>query len=505
MTREELKELCLNIKPIKLSVTKNQQELKFKECLLSETKFLDFYNKVPLTLRYYCILNDVVEIPTCLYCDNPVTYKKDYPDKGFAEYCSPTCSRSDKTVPKEILKFLSDRDWLYEQRITLKKSKELIASELKVSTTPINKWLKIHDIPNVKYNESSIDIKIFLEDYVWMYNEYITKRKTLQDIAEDLGVVKSTVGNYMLKHNIPMRDPNEYDRKNEGSSQECLEIIDFIKSFYTKEILIDKRGVIGSLELDIYLPEDNLAIEYNGLYSHYYRPNELSFSAQKGPKYHITKTENCENNNIQLIHILSNQWLENKSLWKSFIKNKLGYTENKVYARNCDIRSVSTYDKNIFLDKNHIQGNAKSTFRYGLYFNDELVSLITFGKPRYNKECKWELIRFCNKQNYNVVGGFSKLLKYFRKNHPGSIVTYANRMYSNGNLYKNNGFSLIKINKPSYWYIDKNCSTIIHKSNLRKNKLLKLLNVPTKTERQLSEELGYNIIWDCGTKTYILE
>ena len=213
MTIDDLKELCLTIKPIKLSVTKNLDELDFKCSLLNQTKFLDVYKKVPLSLRYYCILNNVSEIPTCVCCDNPVTYKKDYPDKGFADYCSPQCSRSDKTISKDILTLLSDYDWLYNQRITLKKSKELIAQELGISISPVNKWIKIHKIPNIKYNESNIDIKIFLEDFDWMYNEYMTKRKTLQEIADDLGIVKSTVGSYMSKHNIPMRESNEYDRK----------------------------------------------------------------------------------------------------------------------------------------------------------------------------------------------------------------------------------------------------------------------------------------------------
>ena len=149
-----LKENCKTISPIKLSVTKTPTELQFKDELLSQTTFLNIYTKTPLKLRYFCVLNDVHEIPTCKCCDKPVVYKKDYPDKGFGEYCSPTCSRSDKTVPKDALKKLENKDWLYHQRITLKKSKELIAEELSISITPVNKWLKIHDIPDVRYNTS---------------------------------------------------------------------------------------------------------------------------------------------------------------------------------------------------------------------------------------------------------------------------------------------------------------------------------------------------------------
>ena len=129
---------------------------------------------------------------------------------------------------------------------------------------------------------------------------------------------------------------------------------------------------------------------------------------------------------------------------------------------------------------------------------------MTFGKSRYNRNYDWELIRFCNKKNINVVGGFSKILKHFRKEYSGSIVSYADRTYSSGNLYIKNGFSLIKTNPPNYYYVMKNTEVMIHRSNFIKSKLLKILDKPEWTEEQIMRELDYSKIFDCGTYTFVI-
>lgn len=130
---------------------------------------------------------------------------------------------------------------------------------------------------------------------------------------------------------------------------------------------------------------------------------------------------------------------------------------------------------------------------------------MTFGKSRYNRKYDWELIRYCNKQNCVISGGFSRLLNYFMKNYKGSIISYADRTYSTGDLYEKNGFTLLRVNKPNYYYVKKNTESMIHRSNYTKAKILKILNKPEWTEEQIMFELEYNKIFDCGTKTYIIE
>jgi len=505
MYSSDLIEFCNKVKPIKLSVTKNKEELYFKGLLFKETEFLNNINP-PLVLRYYCILNNINEIPKCKVCNKEAAYKKAYPDQGFSDYCSPKCSRSDKTVSKEVLKLLENKDWLYNERINLKKSKKLIGKELGISEPVVDKWIKIHNIPAVKYNESGIEAQIYLNDKKWLYEKHKIEKLTCEEIAVIIGSSKATVNIFLNKHKIDTNEPNSYPRRSNKITKPTKEIADFITSFYNDEIIFNKRGLIGSLELDIYIPNKNFAIEYNGIFSHVYRPWEEDFSKRKDERYHVTKTNLCEEQNIYLFHIFSYWWNEKQDICKSMIRNKLNFTENKIYARDCYIKEVSVYDKNIFLENNHLQGKDKSQIKLGLYYKEELVSLITFiSPPRYNKNYDWELVRFCNKLNTNIVGGFSKLLKYFRNNYEGNIISYANRTYSNGKLYENNGFELLHINDPRYYWVLKNIDKLYFRSNFTKKKCLKMLNKPEWTEEQIMYELGNYKIFDCGTKTYLLK
>lgn len=474
----------------------------YKELLLDATNFLNILEKVTFTTRLFVIQNNIHKIPKCKVCNNLCNPKKDDAKLGFNEYCSPQCSRSDKTVHKDKLILLENKEWLYNQRINLKKSKDLIATELNISITPVNKWIKFHNIPDVKYNESNSDVVIKLSNYDWLYNEHKTLRKTCEQIANELNSSKSTVLIWLSKHNIQANEANLYDRKHIKVSNECNEIIDYIKSIYDGEIISNNRGFIGSLELDIVLPEKNIAIEYNGVYSHIYRPHESSFSAIKDHNYHLQKTNLCEGKGIQLIHIFSDSWKNKKEIWKSFIKNKLGICENKVYARKCTIKEIDTYTKNMFLDENHLQGKDKSKLKYGLFNNDILVAVMTFSKPRYNVNYKWELTRFSILKNYSVVGAFSKLLNNFRKNNSGSIISYADRTYSNGNVYNNNGFKLININRPSYYYVKKNTEQRLHRSNFTKNKITDKNDA--RTEQEIMFDNDYYKIFDCGTLVFVI-
>jgi hypothetical protein len=123
---------------------------------------------------------------------------------------------------------------------------------------------------------------------------------------------------------------------------------------------------------------------------------------------------------------------------------------------------------------------------------------MTFCKARFNKDYEWELSRFCTRLGYNVVGGFSKLLSYFRSNYVGSIVSYADRRYSNGGVYDKNGFKLIHINAPSYYYVDKNYLERHNRMKFQK----KYIGAYDCTEYEKAREMGFNKIFDCGTLAY---
>jgi len=148
------------------------------------------------------------------------------------------------------------------------------------------------------------------------------------------------------------------------------------------------------------------------------------------------------------------------------------------------------------LDSNHIQGHVNSSNKLGLYYNDELVSLMCFIKRNNKNENFIELSRFCNKLDTSVIGAADKLLKhYIKKYKPVKIVSYADRRWSQGGLYDKLGFIKTNTIKPSYWYVIKD--NRYHKFNFRKNKKT-LLEFGDKTEHEIMLEKKIYRIYDCG-------
>lgn len=256
-------------------------------------------------------------------------------------------------------------------------------------------------------------------------------------------------------------------------------------------------------EADIYIPSKNIAIEFNGIYYH----SEL-YGTPKD--YHLKKTDFFKEQGIQLIHVFENEWLLKEEIVKSIILNKLGLSQNKVYARDCIIHHLSIQDTREFLDVNHLQGYIGSCIRVGLIDKktNEVVSVMTFNRSRFNNKYKWELSRFCNKKNIVVVGGFSKLLKYINKHFEmnSDIISYADRRYSDGDIYKKNGFKFIGTTKPNYFYF-KNNFNIESRIKYQKHKLCNILDNfdPNLTEWENMKNNGYNRIFDSGNMIFILK
>jgi len=224
----------------------------------------------------------------------------------------------------------------------------------------------------------------------------------------------------------------------------------------------------------------------------------------KEKKYHLNKTEECEKHGIQLVHIWEDNWNNKQDVVKSMILNKLYKTPNKIYARKTEVKEI-TDNKLIreFLDKNHLQGFIGSKVKLGLFLDNELVSLMTFGKRRVvmgkksTNDGEYELLRFCNKLNINIIGGASKLFKHFIRNYkPKEITTYADRSHSNGNLYEVLGFDFVGETQPNYYYVIDGIRK--HRFNFRKDVLIKQGFDPNKTEHQIMIDRKIYKIFDSG-------
>ena len=261
------------------------------------------------------------------------------------------------------------------------------------------------------------------------------------------------------------------------------ELFEYIKNIYNGKIIKSFRD---GLEIDIYLPELKIGFEFNGLYWH--------SEKFKDSNYHLKKTNYFKEKSIRIIHIWEDDWVNKNTIIKSQIINWLGLIENKIFARRCQVKEIkNTKMVNNFLKENHIQGNVRSCLKLGLFYDNELVSLMTFDhfegrKKMFNNE--WNLSRFCNKLNTQVVGGASKILKHFIKSYDVErIVSYADKGWSNGNLYENIGFNKLYDVNPDYKYIINNVR--FNKSSFRKSRT------------GISEsKLDINKIWDCGKIKY---
>lgn len=254
--------------------------------------------------------------------------------------------------------------------------------------------------------------------------------------------------------------------------------------------LKNDRSVLGNLEIDFYLPKFKIGIELDGIYWHSIK--------HKNPDYHLVKTERCEKLGIQLIHVFEDEWTYRKDVVFSRIKNLLNLSSTRIYARLCEVRELSGKETMSFIDDNHLQGNIPASKRIGLFYKDELVSVMTFGALRRAlgstpKDGVYEMYRFCNKLNYSIVGGASKLLKHFiRTQNPVEIISYADRRWSVGKLYTNLGFTFIKKTQPNYWYVVGDRRE--HRFNYTKKKL-KLNNI---------DEFDLNMIFDSGNLRFQL-
>lgn len=282
-----------------------------------------------------------------------------------------------------------------------------------------------------------------------------------------------------------------------GTSRGEKEVLEYIKSIYSGWIIENDRDCIPPYELDIVLPDLGIAIEYNGAYFHSEDKNRLSL---------LDKTKLLYNNmEFRLIHIFDNEWEDKQDIVKSRIASLVGKSI-KIYARKCEIKVLQLFPSE-FLSTNHIQGAGSiSSINLGLFYNNEIFAVMTFSKPRFNNDCDYELIRYCSKLGYTIVGGASKLLSYFRKQYTGSVVSYSDKRWSTGNLYSKLGFKLSHTSPPNYRYYRNKQS--LSRYQCQKHLLKTMfpdIYSDNKTEIEIMAEAGYYRVFDCGNDVWIIK
>lgn len=282
------------------------------------------------------------------------------------------------------------------------------------------------------------------------------------------------------------------------------ELYDYICSLVGKENVVkNDRSILNGYEIDILLKSMGIGFEYNGLKWH-------SEEFGKGCKYHLGKTEQALRKGVKLIQIFEDEYRHHTKIIKAKIRHLLGKDNNKpkIMARKCTVKEINKKDAKKFLDLNHIQGyNDKCSIALGCFHKEELIGVMTLMKTNIKDE--WNLARFATSMEYVCQGVGGKLFKYFiRKYGPEKVITFADRKWTvvdGDNLYNKLGFLMEKVLKPDYKYIStQNPNNRIHKFNMRKNTLHKKYGVPlTMTESEMTKQLGYAKIWDCGLYRYV--
>ncbi len=369
-------------------------------------------------------------------------------------YGSKTYNNSDKTKLTKKIKY---NDENYNNR---KKCKETVQERYGVDN--------VFQLASVK--ETVIDSIINNKEYSKEFKKYINnkdasikflkdKNYSYFDLVKIFNAPYYTIQQWIVR--LSLQDYINYTFT--GKSHYEDDIIEYITSLNNCSIIRNSK-ILDGLEIDIYLPEYKLGIEFNDTYWH----SDLF----KKDNYHQSKSIEAMKQGIRLIHIYQYEWnnLIQQNKIKSIIKSALGIYDNKIYARDCTVKVINDKEASAFNNANHIQNHRKARLTYGLFYKDKLVQLMSFS---HNRKYEWEIIRSCSLLNTNIVGGISKLFKHFvDDNNPSEVFSYCDLNKFNGKGYLQLNMSNIGITKPDLKYVIKD--TVINRqpNNYKKIKSL---------------------------------
>lgn len=262
------------------------------------------------------------------------------------------------------------------------------------------------------------------------------------------------------------------------------------------EVCMEKR--VGGYSFDIYLPTRNLVIDINPTYTHNAYYNHW-LKQGRDVNYHLNKYRAAIQKGYSCLFVWD--WDDEQKIIDRLIPTK------RVYARSCDIKEVPASECNLFLDQFHIQNSCRGQlYRYGLYHEDDLLQVMTFGKPRYRNNVQFELLRLCSVPGITVVGGASKLFQAFVRDHdPSSILSYCDPCKFSGKVYENLGMVLVESTPPNKIWSKPDTREHITDNLLRQrgyDQLFKTNFGKGTNNEELMLQHGWLPVYDCGQAVY---
>lgn len=330
--------------------------------------------------------------------------------------------------------------------------------------------------------------------YSYSESGYETNKSKISIVCQHHGDFEQTVNDHLGGHGCPacgVATANGY-----GPSLGEQEVADFLRGL-GEVVRTTVRRELTYDELDILLPERQLAVEYNGLYWHGERQ-------KPDPRYHLIKTEEVEHAGGQLIHIFEDEWLLRPEAVKARLLAILGKSVRIGGAREFEVRTITWPVAESFLDIVHLQGaGTPGRWCFGLMHGDEVMACMTIGKARYGRDAQYEILRYASLGS--IPGGFSKLLKAWSATQPEgtTLLSYADRRWSQGGVYKSAGFAFAGETGPGYWWC--RGSKRFSRHRFQKHKLGEVLQVfdPTLSEVENMHANGFWRVWDCGVSRWI--
>ena len=480
---------------------------KFSSSLKSYIKRYKLEN-IQFKEQLFLFLNDLNDIPICLTCGEKLKFKRSIKE-GYGTYCSIKCTnKSEKHInnvkstnikryggvapcsSSDVMKKMSDTNFKNYGVHNFFEKKDIIQKKIfeKYGNSIMTKTDHYKKIMKEKYEKKYEDDKVIKNNKEIIFH---------CDICGENSIHEYNSFNYRQRNNISL----------------CLKCVPPYQSMIEEELenfLIENgynfkkhdRVTITPKEIDFFIEDKKIGIELNGLYYH-----SEKFIPDKN--YHKNKWISSERDGIHLFQIWEDEWKFKKEIVQNIIKNRISGTNKKIWGRKCEIKLIDNNAYKSFIEDHHIQGYAPSKIKLGLFYKNELVQIMSFSGNRKSmggikKEGEYEMIRLCTKSGINVVGGSEKLLSYFEKIFkPLKITSYCDVRYFTGKTYYKMGFELKEITKPNYFYLKPNEIKRYQRFNFRKDKLIKMGFSKSKTEYEITKELGYLRLWDCGNKKFV--
>lgn len=486
--------------------------------------------------RLYHYKNNIKSIPVCnnINCDNFVKWHKE----GYVDYCSKKCASLATISKRKETSFLkygvsnpskneeikekikntniekygvenfslteefkrnfknewkeNKQEWLdkrknnrekygyvfpFEDENILKKANDAFFNKYgKKSPLQVEEFLEKAKNTNIQnygvptYTQKDIS-KIFLKNRNNRhFFEKLLEEKSLKEISKEFNISYSLLCQELNKIG--------FDIKRYSNNE--IEIFNYLRDILGNDVDIIKRSRdIISKELDLYIPEYSVAIEHNGMYWH--------SDIKKDKNYHLDKTNDSNNKGIYLIHIFENEWNTQKEIVKSILSSV--FNKNKtIYATECSVREISKQEEEIFLNNTYLRGYCPSEICYGLFLEDNLVQVMSFGNSTFYDNNEYELLRISSRLYTNIIGGEEKLFTSFLSDYDTkSVIAYCDLRYFKGDVYEKLGFVHSHNTNPNYYYVD-NSGAMYHRE---------------KVERENMTYDGYFRVWDCGNKVYL--